>query len=214
MTVTPRILIVDYDMGNLYSVRNAFKAVGYATEISPDPAAVAGADGVVLPGMGAFGNGMRKLAERGLVEAIRQYAASGRPLLGICLGMQLLFAYGEEYGGGEGLGLLSGRAARLPDTVKLPQIGWNVVEPVATDHPIFEGLDKPYYAYFDHSYAADAVDPADIAAVTDYGRVYPCVVARANITGIQFHPEKSSRVGLQMLTNFGRIVCHSLSTRP
>ncbi|HYF91350.1 MAG TPA: imidazole glycerol phosphate synthase subunit HisH [Symbiobacteriaceae bacterium] len=212
--MTVRIVIVDYDMGNLHSVRNAFKAVGYAVEISPDPEVVANADGIVLPGMGAFGNGMRKLAERGLVAAVKAFAAGGRPVLGICLGMQLLFEYGEEYGGGEGLGLLRGRATRLPDTVKLPQIGWNLVEPVAKGHPIFEGLHKPYYAYFDHSYAADAVAPEDVAAVTDYGRVYPSVVARANVTGIQFHPEKSSRVGLQMLTNFGRIVCHSLSTRP
>lgn len=209
-----RIVIVDYDMGNLYSVRNAFKAVGYPAEVSADPASVLHADGIVLPGMGAFGNGMRKLAERGLDEAVREFAASGRPLLGICLGMQLLFDYGEEFGGGVGLGLLSGRATKLPYTVKLPQIGWNVVEPVAKAHPIFAGLDKPYYAYFDHSYAADAVAPEDIAAVTDYGRVYPSVVARRNVIGIQFHPEKSSRVGLQMLTNFGRIVCNSLSIRP
>lgn len=207
-----RIVIVDYDMGNLQSVRNAFRAVGYQAEISPDPASVLHADGIVLPGMGAFGNGMRKLAERGLAEAVIDFAASGRPLLGICLGMQLLFAYGEEYGGGPGLGLLGGRAARLPNTVKLPQIGWNLVEPINEKHPIFEGLDQPYYAYFDHSYAADDVAPADVAAVTDYGRAFPSVVARENLIGIQFHPEKSSRVGLQMLTNFGRIVCHSLST--
>jgi glutamine amidotransferase len=211
--MTPRIVIVDYDMGNLYSVRNAFKAVGYPVELSPDPAAVLHADAIVLPGMGAFGNGMRKLAERGLIEAVKDFAASGRPLLGICLGMQLLFDYGEEFGGGPGLGLLSGRATKLPGTVKLPQIGWNVVEPVQKAHPLFEGLDKPYYAYFDHSYAADGVAEADVAAVTDYGRVYPSVVARENVLGIQFHPEKSSRVGLQMLTNFGRIVCSSLSTR-
>lgn len=209
-----RIVIVDYDMGNLYSVRNAFRAVGYPAEISPDPASVLHADGIVLPGMGAFGNGMRQLAERGLVEAVREFATGGRPLLGICLGMQLLFESGEEFGGGAGLKLLAGRATKLPDTVKLPQIGWNVVEPVAKSHPIFDGLDKPYYAYFDHSYAADAVAPEDVAAVTDYGRVYPSVVARRNVIGIQFHPEKSSRVGLRMLTNFGRIVCNSLSIRP
>ncbi|MDF2629903.1 MAG: hisH [Symbiobacteriaceae bacterium] len=207
-----RIVIVDYDMGNLQSVRNAFKAVGYQAEISPDPASVLHADGIVLPGMGAFGNGMRKLAERDLIDPILEFATGGRPVLGICLGMQLLFEYGEEYGGGPGLGLLTGRATRLPDTVKLPQIGWNLVEPVAAAHPIFEGLDQPYYAYFDHSYAAADVAPADVAAVTDYGRVFPSVVARRNIIGIQFHPEKSSRVGLQMLTNFGRIVCHSRST--
>lgn len=208
-----KIVIVDYDMGNLYSVRNAFKAVGYEPVISESTETVAAADGIVLPGMGAFGNGMRKLAERGLVDSVKAFAASGRPVMGICLGMQLLFEYGEEFGGGPGLGLLSGRATKLPDTVKLPQIGWNTVEKVA-DHRIFDGLDLSFYAYFDHSYAADHVRPDDVAAVTDYGRVYPSVVARHNITGIQFHPEKSSRVGLQMLTNFGRIVCDSRSTRP
>lgn len=208
-----KLVIVDYDMGNLFSVRNALKAVGYEAEISPDPGTVADADGIILPGMGAFGNGMAKLAERGLDEAVKAYAASGRPVLGICLGMQLLFEEGEEYGAGAGLGLLAGKATRLPASVKLPQIGWNVVEP-RLNHPIFAELPESYYAYFDHSYAADGVAESDIAAVTDYGRVYPSVVARHNIIGIQFHPEKSSKVGLQMLRNFGGIVCDSRSTRP
>jgi glutamine amidotransferase len=209
-----RIVIVDYDMGNLASVRNALKAVGYEAEISADPAVVAAADGIIMPGMGAFGNGMRKLEERGLIDAVKNFAAAGKPLLGICLGMQLLYQEGEEFGAGPGLGLLQGKATRLPDTVKLPQIGWNVVEPVPKAHPIFEGLEKTFYAYFDHSYAADAVDPADVAATTDYGRLYCSVAARNNILGIQFHPEKSSQVGLHMLKNLGRIVCNSSSTRP
>lgn len=209
-----RIVIVDYDMGNLASVCNAFRAVGFAAAISPDPADVAAADGIVLPGMGAFGNGMRKLAERGLIEAVRSFYASGRPMLGICLGMQLLYEEGEEYGAGPGLGLLRGRATRLPDTVKLPQIGWNLVEPRRPDHPIFRGIEMPCWAYFDHAYAADGVNPDEVLATTEYGRVYPSVVGRANLIGIQFHPEKSSRVGLQMLLNFGRLVCDSISTRP
>lgn len=208
-----RIVIVDYDMGNLASVRNALKAVGYEAEISPDPAVVAEADGILLPGMGAFGNGMRKLGERGLIGAVRDFYAGGRPLLGICLGMQLLYEEGEEYGAGPGLGLLTGRATRLPDSVKLPQIGWNLVDPVQPAHPIFAGIPASYWAYFDHTYAADTVNPAEVLATTDYGRVYPSVVGRANLIGIQFHPEKSSRVGLQMLANFGRLVCDSISTR-
>jgi imidazole glycerol-phosphate synthase subunit HisH len=206
-----KIVIVDYDMGNLFSVRNALKAVGYDPLISENPVDLQNADGIIMPGMGAFGNGMRKLADRGLVEAVRAFAVSGKPLLGICLGMQLLYAEGEEFGAGPGLGLLKGKATKLPGTVKLPQIGWNVVEPVQKDHPIFEGIDRPYYAYFDHSYAAEFVDPADVAATTDYGRAFCSVAARANILGIQFHPEKSSKVGLQMLANFGRIVCRSNS---
>ncbi len=209
-----RIVIVDYDMGNLASVRNAFKAVGYEALVSEDPADVTSADGILLPGMGAFGNGMRKLAERGLIDPIKAFAAAGKPLLGICLGMQLLYEEGEEYGAGAGLGLLQGLATRLPDSVKLPQIGWNLVEPVQPEHPLFQGLTGQYWAYFDHSYAADGVQPNEILATTDYGRVYPSVVGRANILGIQFHPEKSSRAGLQMLSNFGRLVCDSISTRP
>ncbi|MBY6274449.1 MAG: imidazole glycerol phosphate synthase subunit HisH [Bacillaceae bacterium] len=209
-----RIAIVDYGMGNLASVRNAFRAVGYAAEISADPAAVAEADGIVLPGVGAFGTGMRNLAERGLAEAVRAVAAGGRPVLGICLGMQLLFEEGEESGAGPGLGLLPGRVTRLPDSVKLPQIGWNLVEVVQPQHPVFAGLPSTYWAYFDHAYAADVVDSEAVLATTDYGRIYPSVVGRGNLIGIQFHPEKSSRVGLQMLSNFGRFVCSSISTRP
>lgn len=206
------IVIIDYDMGNLASVQNAFKAVGYPTVITADPAVVADAAGLVLPGVGAFRYGMRNLAQRGLIEPILAYASSGRPLLGICVGLQLLFTAGEEFGITPGLGLMQGRITRLPDTVKLPQMGWNTVDVAQRDHPIFEGLPASYYAYFDHSYAADGVDEAAIAATTDYGRVFPCVVARQNIVGIQFHPEKSSRVGLQMLANFGGIVCRSSST--
>jgi imidazole glycerol-phosphate synthase subunit HisH len=206
-----RIVVVDYDMGNLFSVRNALKAVGYEPTISDDPAVVASADGIVLPGMGAFGNGMRKLTERGLIAPVKAFAASGKPVLGICLGMQLLYEYGEEYGGGPGLGLLKGRVTRLPDTVKLPQIGWNEVQ-VFDPHPLFDHLPRSYYAYFDHSYAADDIDLRTLFGTTEYGRSYPCVVASQNVMGIQFHPEKSSRAGLQMLENFGRYVCASRST--
>lgn len=206
-----RIAIVDYNVGNLPSVQKAFKAVGYETEITSDPAVIAAADGLVLPGVGAFGNAMENLAGYGLVKPVKEYAGTGRPLLGICVGLQLLFEVGEEFGETPGLGLLQGRIRKLPATVKLPQIGWNLVEPVK-EHTIFEGLREPYYAYFVHSFAADGVDPADVAATTDYGRVYPSVVARGNIVGIQFHPEKSSRAGLQMLANFGRLVCASNSS--
>lgn len=206
------IAIVDYNMGNLPSVQKAFKAVGYETEVTADPAAIAAADALVFPGVGAFGAGMQNLAERGLVEPLRAYAASGRPLLGICVGLQLLFEVGEEFGETPGLGVLKGRITRLPSTVKLPQIGWNLVEPVRPDHYIFEGLTEPYYAYFVHSFAAECVAAKEIAATTEYGRVFPSVVTRDNVVGIQFHPEKSSRAGLQMLANFGRHVWASHSS--
>ncbi|HEY8347735.1 MAG TPA: imidazole glycerol phosphate synthase subunit HisH [Symbiobacteriaceae bacterium] len=208
-----RIVIVDYDTGNLASVRNALKTVGQEAVISSDPAVVQAAEALVLPGVGAFGSGMAKLRARGLVEPVLAVAAAGRPILGICLGMQLLFEYGEEAGAGPGLGLLKGRVTRLPEGLKLPQIGWNLVEPVRREHPILEGLSQPFYAYFDHAYAVAQEDPADVVATTEYGRVYPSVVARGNIIGIQFHPEKSARVGLKMLQNFGRIVCR-LSSIP
>lgn len=200
-----RIIIVDYGMGNLASVRNALKQVGYEAPISADPAEVAGADALVLPGVGAFGAGMRNLAERGLDRAVRQAAAAGKPVVGICLGMQLLFEEGTENGTRPGLGLLPGRVTRLPDTERLPQMGWNLVEP-QREHPLFAGLPDPCWAYFDHTYAVEGDRAENRLALTDYGRIYPSVVGRKNVLGIQFHPEKSSRVGLQMLANWGRTV--------
>lgn len=208
------ITIVDFNMGNLPSVCKAFRAVGYEPQVTSDPAVIERADGLVLPGVGAFANGMRELAERELVEPLRAYAASGRPMLGICVGLQLLFEVGEEFGETSGLSILKGRITKLPAGVKLPQIGWNLVQPVQREHPIFSGLTEPYYAYFVHSYAAEGTDIADIAAVTDYGRVFPSVVARGNVVGLQFHPEKSSQAGLRMLANFGRLVCPASNCTP
>ena len=208
-----RIVIVDYGMGNLPSVRNALRTVGFDAVVSEDPAAVAGADALVLPGVGAFGAGMRNLARRGLDRAVRQAAAAGRPVLGICLGMQLMFAEGEEGGLRPGLGLLEGRVTRLPGGLPLPQIGWNLVEP-RQDHPVFAGLPASFWAYFDHSYAVEGEPPGAALAMTEYGRAYPSVVGRGNLLGIQFHPEKSSRVGLRMLENWGKMVCGLSSSRP
>jgi len=208
-----QIVIVDYGMGNLASVRNALRAVGYDAPISADPERVAQADALVMPGVGAFGAGMRNLAARGLDRAVKAAAAAGKPILGICLGMQLLFAEGAENGVQPGLGLLTGRVTRLPDGVRLPQIGWNLVAP-QRPHPVFEGLPQPYWAYFDHTYAAEGERPVERLALTEYGRTYPSIVGRDNLLGIQFHPEKSSRVGLQMLANWGRMVCASSSSRP
>lgn len=210
---SPRIIIIDYEMGNLASVRNALRAVGYSAEVSSDPADIAVADGLFLPGVGAFGTGMHHLRERGLVGPIQAAAAAGRPILGICLGMQLLFEVGEESGTEPGLGLLTGRVSRLPASVKLPQMGWNQVE-LSTSHPIFAGLPASFYAYYDHSYAAEGIDPQDLVAVTEYGRRYPAVVAKSGVVGIQFHPEKSAEMGLQILQNWGRYVWDSRSTRP
>lgn len=208
-----RIVIVDYGMGNLRSVRNALRAVGLEAGVSEDPAVVAGADALVLPGVGAFGAGMRNLTRRGLDRAVRAAAAAGRPVLGICLGMQLLFTAGEEGGLRPGLGLFEGRVTRLPGGQPLPHIGWNLVEP-RRDHPVFAGLPPAFWAYFDHSYAVEGEPPSAALATTAYGRTYPAVVGRENLLGIQFHPEKSSRVGLRILANWGRTVCDSSSFRP
>jgi len=207
-----RIVIVDYGMGNLASVRNALLAVGQDAALSDDPTAVAAADGIVLPGVGAFGAGMLNLARRGLDRAVRQAVAAGRPVLGICLGMQLMFTEGEEGGLRAGLGLLEGRVTRLPDGVRLPQIGWNQVI-LQQAHPVFAGLPAPFWAYFDHTFAVEGEAPSAALALTEYGRTYPSVVGRDNLLGIQFHPEKSSRAGLAMLANWGRMVCDSSSSR-
>lgn len=206
------IAIVDYNVGNLPSVQKAFKAVGHEAVITSDPVVIMSADGVVLPGVGAFAAAMQSLIASGLDGTVKEYAATGRPLLGICVGLQLLFEVGEEFGLTPGLGLLQGRVTKLPSTVKLPQIGWNLVEPTLPKHPIFEGLTEPYYAYFVHSFAAEGMRPDEVAAETEYGRRFPSVVARKNLIGIQFHPEKSSRAGLQMLANFGRLVCAQTSS--
>lgn len=199
-----KLVIVDYDMGNLPSVQKAFRAVGYEALISSDPADVETADAVMLPGVGAFGAGMRNLHRLGLVEPLRRFAASGKPFAGICVGMQLLFEVGEEFGEHEGLSLLPGRVTLLGGGIKLPQIGWNQVAP-QTDHPILKGLGRAFWAYFVHSYAAEGVCSEDVAATTEYGRVFPSMVARGNIVGAQFHPEKSSTAGLQILKNFAEM---------
>jgi imidazole glycerol-phosphate synthase subunit HisH len=196
-----RLVIVDFEMGNLPSVQKAFRAVGREAAITADPAEIERADAVVLPGVGAFGAGMRNLRRLGLVEPLRRYAASGRPFAGICVGMQLLFEAGEEFGEHEGLGILPGRVTLLPGNVKLPHIGWNQ-SVTRGAHPVLRGLPSPFWAYFVHSFAAEQVPEDDVAAVTEYGRPFPSVVARGNVVGAQFHPEKSAAAGLQLLKNF------------
>lgn len=199
-----KLVIVDYDMGNLPSVQKAFRAVGYDAVLSSDPADIESADAVMLPGVGAFGAGMRNLRRLGLVEPLQAFARSGKPFAGICVGMQLLFEVGLEFGEHEGLGLLPGKVTALGPGVKLPQIGWNQVEPQG-EHPLLAGLTDPFWAYFVHSYAAEGVAESDVAATTDYGRRFPSMVARGNIVGAQFHPEKSSKAGLQILKNFAEM---------
>ncbi|HHV57319.1 MAG TPA: imidazole glycerol phosphate synthase subunit HisH [Firmicutes bacterium] len=195
------IAIVDYGMGNLGSVRYALQALGEEVRVTADPAAIAAAPGVILPGVGAFGDAMAELRARGLVETVRQAAGSGRPFLGICLGMQLLFTAGEEGGYHEGLDILPGVVRRLRGEVKIPHIGWNSLSfPRPT--PLFDGVAPGSFVYFVHSYVAVPQEEAVVAATCSYGEEFTAAVRRGNVWGTQFHPEKSSQVGLAVLRNF------------
>lgn len=195
------IALIDYGIGNLRSVQKALEHVGAEVRLTEDPAVILAAAKVVLPGVGAFGDGMKGLRARGGVEVVRAVAARGTPLLGICVGMQVLFEAGEEMGEHEGLGILPGRVKRFEaGNLKVPQTGWNQIEPTR-DHPLFDGLAVGAYAYFNHGYFC-AARPEDTLATTDYGGPYPSVVGRGRVYGIQFHPEKSQSVGLVLLRNF------------
>lgn len=195
------LALVDYGIGNLRSVQKALEHVGADVHLTEDPAVVRAADKVVLPGVGAFGDGVRGLRRRGLDQAICDVAARGTPLLGICVGMQVLFEIGEEHGSHHGLGLLPGHVRLFSaNGLKVPHTGWNQIVP-ARESVLFHGLPPGAYAYFNHSYYCGAA-AADILATTDYGGPYASIVGRGRLYGIQFHPEKSQLVGLTLLRNF------------
>lgn len=196
------IALIDYGIGNLHSVEKALQKVGADVVVSGKPEVILAADKVVLPGVGAFGDGIRTLEAYHLVEPLRELCARGTPLLGICLGMQLLFESSEELGLYKGLGLLPGRVCLFPDSdLKVPQTGWNQLE-FTRPNPLTAGLEKGCYAYFNHSYYCAAAREQDVLAYTEYGIRYSSMVAKDNIYGAQFHPEKSQRVGLKILQNF------------
>jgi glutamine amidotransferase len=197
------IILIDAGTGNLRSVQKALEKVGAKVTRSADPQAVLAARKVVLPGVGAFGDFMSGLRARGLQDAIAQVAARGVPLLGICVGMQALFEVGEEMGEHAGLGLLPGRVERLAESpsVKIPHTGWNQVQ-VQKEAPLFDGIRSGAYVYFNHSYFCRPSDSSVVVATTDYGVEFACAVQRGHIFGVQFHPEKSQAVGLQLLKNF------------
>ncbi len=196
------IAIIDYGAGNLRSVELAFHRIGVPAKATGDAAEIMASAGVVLPGVGAFADAMGALEKRGLTPVIRDYAASGRPLLGICLGMQALLDGSEEGPGVPGLGLIPGRVIRLPERgLKIPHIGWNSLRTVKKS-PLFSGLPEEPYAYFVHSFACEAARPEDVLAVTEYGVPFHSAVQRGNVMGLQFHPEKSGRDGERMLRNF------------
>ena len=199
------IAIIDYGVGNLRSVQKAFERLGYDAQIVTEQRELTKANGIVVPGVGAFGDAMRALETSGFVEDLVQSAQAGKPILGICLGMQLLFAKSEEYGDHEGLALLEGVVTRLPnDHVKVPHVGWNQLH-IEKHHPIVEGVQEGENVYFVHSYAV-VPDQLEVGiASSEHGRVFPAIVGKDHVLGMQFHPEKSGRVGLMMLANFAQL---------
>jgi glutamine amidotransferase len=199
------IAIVDYGIGNLRSVQKALQRVGATAVVTGDPAALDAAQAVILPGVGAFGDGMSLLQARKLVEPVLRQVDRDKPLLGICLGMQLLFEESEEMGRHRGLGLLPGRVVRFPeDDLKVPHIGWNQLR--VRKGMLLDGVANGAHAYFVHSYYAAPEEPADVLATTEYGIEFASVVGRGKVLGAQFHPEKSQEVGLRLLSNFARLV--------
>lgn len=196
------IALIDYGIGNLRSVQKALTAVGAEVLLTSDPEIVLKADQVVLPGVGAFGDGMTRLKSRGLDEVLHTIKDQDIPLLGICLGMQLLFDTSDELGEHAGLGFIPGRVRRFDSMeLKIPQTGWNQIHP-EKDTPLLRGLEEGSYAYFNHSYYCDPDNTTDTYASTQCGFRYASVVGRNQLYGVQFHPEKSQTVGLQILRNF------------
>lgn len=197
------IAIINYGAGNLHSVNKAIEFVGGKAVVSDQPEVILGADKVILPGVGAFKDGMDGLDARGLLPVVKKVAASGKPLLGICLGMQLLFDESEEQGIHRGLELFPGRVFEFTKPgIKVPQIGWNQLQTTGADFPLLKDIPDGAYVYFNHSFYCQPKNPKHVMATTDYGSPFTSVVSRGNIHGVQFHPEKSQKVGLQILKNF------------
>ena len=207
LQAAPRIAVLDYGIGNLPSVRKSLERSGAEAFITNNLAEIAAADSVILPGVGAMGRCMEALDTYGLRGAVIDTIASGRPFLGICVGMQMLHVGSEEFGGVEGLGYFPGTVVLLPDTVKRPQMQWNVVRSLRPN-VLLEGLGEPWM-YFVHSFAPEP--HSDVVAVCDYGIEVSCVVERANVMGTQFHPEKSSASGMALLANFTAVTKRSMA---
>ncbi len=205
------LVIIDYGMGNLRSVQKAFERVGVSAQVSRDPALIERADGVVLPGVGAFGACMDNLRRFDLVNVVRSVIDGGTPFLGICLGLQLLFDESEEFGPVAGLGILRGRCVRFrkdDPQLRIPHMGWNQIRKRG-DVPHLAGIADGTYLYFVHSYVVRPEDDQLIAATTDYGGEFVSAVRRENVFACQFHPEKSQSVGLRILKNFSELVAQN-----
>lgn len=197
------VAIIDYDAGNIKSVENAVRFLGHEVIVTSNAEEILSADHIILPGVGAFGDAMKRLSKAGLEETIRQAVDREIPFLGICLGLQLIFEESEESPGVRGLGLLPGRIRRIPegDGRKVPQIGWNDLS-FPRSSRLFAGIPEGSYVYFVHSYYLEAGDPADVAARTEYGVSIDAAVEHGRLFACQFHPEKSERIGMQILENF------------
>ncbi len=199
-----KIVIVDYGSGNLRSVQKGFDKIGFSAEISNNPQAISDATHVVVPGVGAFPECMKRLDHLNLLRPIESAIRAGKPYLGICLGLQILFTEGEEFGSTSGLNLIYGKVVRFPHgSLKVPHIGWNQVQ---SDRSIsiMEGIPNNSYFYFVHSYYGLPTEPDCIVATTEYGTLFPAAIARDNIFACQFHPEKSQEMGLRLLSNFAK----------
>lgn len=197
----PRIVVVDYGAGNLRSVSRALAAVGADAVVTDRPEDLATAAGVILPGVGAAGSAMRGLAERGLVDPLKNVVRQGRPFLGVCLGLQVLLTWSDEFDGVACLGIVPGKVVRLSDGRKIPHMGWNQVKQRSPD-PLFEGIPDRANFYFVHSYVAVPDDSSSVVGVTEYGGEFASVLRAGNVVATQFHPEKSAEAGLAFYRNF------------
>lgn len=201
------IAIIDYGIGNLRSVEKAFTAQGIDAIVTRDENVLRSADKLVLLGVGAFGYAMQSLRELGFDELVIEAAHVGKPIIGLCVGLQMMFEEGHEFGVHKGLGLLKGRVVKFPENLHVPHIGWNQValQKPHRQHPIFRDLEDQSFFYFVHSYYVEPEDTSCVMGTTDYGITYASICGRDNIVGVQFHPEKSQETGLRLLKNFAEI---------
>lgn len=199
-----RIAIIDYGVGNLRSVEKAFTSQGIEAVVTSDETVLRSADKLVLPGVGAFKACMDGLKARGFDELVLEAAGTGKPIIGLCVGLQMMFDEGHEFGIHKGLGLMPGRVVRFPEKLRVPHIGWNQVE-FKHQHKVFDGLPSQTFFYFVHSFYVEASDTACVLGETDYGMLYASICGRDNIVGVQFHPEKSQTAGLKLLRNFAEM---------
>ncbi|HEU0252216.1 MAG TPA: imidazole glycerol phosphate synthase subunit HisH [Pyrinomonadaceae bacterium] len=199
-----RVAIIDYGVGNLRSVEKAFAATGCEAIVTGDENQLREAERLVLPGVGAFGACMKALSERGFDRLVREKARKGTPVLGVCVGMQLLFEESDEFGATRGLGLMRGRVRRFQGDLVVPHVGWNRIHQKRS-HVLFEGVGDGSFCYFVHSFYCAPEDEGVVAGETEYGGSYASVVAQGSVCGVQFHPEKSQEVGLRMLKNFAAL---------